>query len=250
MFGIYRKEFANLYDKIMAYHICHEYWAEYIETLCLRHNLKPETVLDLACGTGTMLIEFSKRGYEVAGLDRSSEMLFVAKKKARQNKQRFKLYEEDFENFLLPDSYDLILCLYDSLNYVSGLTALTNVFYNVYKHLKTDGLFIFDLVTWRKFKSGVYAESRDNFAYIWEIKMDKVRKRVKIQADFFIKLEKNIYKKVRETHIKKIFTKKEVKKGLYASGLKFCADYDAYTLNSEVRNSERIFFVAKKEDNL
>ena len=45
-----------------------------------REGLRPRTAVDLACGTGTMSALFTRRGYEMIGVDASSEMLMQAQK--------------------------------------------------------------------------------------------------------------------------------------------------------------------------
>ena len=41
--------------------------------------------LDLACGTGTLTLELSKKGVDIFGCDMSAEMLSVAQQKAYEN---------------------------------------------------------------------------------------------------------------------------------------------------------------------
>ena len=43
-------------------------------------------VLDVACGTGDMVVELLKRGCTVTGVDLSEEMLAIAKRKAESGK--------------------------------------------------------------------------------------------------------------------------------------------------------------------
>jgi predicted esterase len=47
-----------------------------------RHCPRPGRLLDLGCGTGRLLLEFGRRGYDVVGVDLSAEMLAVAQAKA------------------------------------------------------------------------------------------------------------------------------------------------------------------------
>jgi ubiquinone/menaquinone biosynthesis C-methylase UbiE len=65
-----------------------KYWAEIADqnsTDCqvkfVKSTLKPDgLVLDLACGTGRHIIPLSKEGYNMVGLDVSSNLLRIAKK--------------------------------------------------------------------------------------------------------------------------------------------------------------------------
>ena len=69
---------AGVYDKLNA-DIDYVTWADFFEK-CFDKFLtgRPEIILDLACGTGTMTRELSKRGYDMIGVDGSADMLSEA----------------------------------------------------------------------------------------------------------------------------------------------------------------------------
>ena len=56
-------------------------WADFLEKLFSRGKHPVHTVLDLACGTGTMSFLLAARGYELIGVDFSPEMLAIAAEK-------------------------------------------------------------------------------------------------------------------------------------------------------------------------
>ena len=64
------QEFAKIYDEFMQT-VPYTTWADYIETIWNKHGCKPKLVFDLACGTGSLTMELSKRGYEMIGVDKS-----------------------------------------------------------------------------------------------------------------------------------------------------------------------------------
>ena len=55
---------------------------DYLESLLRELGKKPESVLDLACGTGSLSVLLAQRGYRVLGADISEDMLAVAYEKA------------------------------------------------------------------------------------------------------------------------------------------------------------------------
>ena len=71
---------AASYDAL-TYDIPYEKILQFWETLLRRYRLRPETVLDLACGTGSLSVLLAEHGYRVIGLDLSEEMLAVADEK-------------------------------------------------------------------------------------------------------------------------------------------------------------------------
>ena len=56
-----------------------------LERLFQAHALEGNSVLDLGCGTGQHAIRLAKRGFDVTGVDRSPEMLRIARVKAEQS---------------------------------------------------------------------------------------------------------------------------------------------------------------------
>lgn len=78
-------------------------------------------VLDVACGTGDMVIELAKRGCTVTGIDLSEEMLSLARQKtASANFQSsvFNLQLADAESLPFPDaSFDAVTCAFGVRNF-------------------------------------------------------------------------------------------------------------------------------------
>ena len=68
---------AAAYDGLTE-DVGYEKRADYLEKLFARSRIPVRTVLDLACGTGTMTWLLTGRGYEMIGADMSEEMLAAA----------------------------------------------------------------------------------------------------------------------------------------------------------------------------
>lgn len=113
------------------------------------HRYRPEakTILELACGTGSILKGLVDE-YEVSGLDNSPQMLEIAKKKV----PAARLYEGDMSTFQLGKKYDAILCVYDSVNHLETFTAWEQLFRHAADHLNDTGLLIFDVNTATRLK--------------------------------------------------------------------------------------------------
>ena len=76
---IYDK-FSRFYDVIMG---DRSDAARYVSELIVRYHPKTKTVLEIACGAGSILGLLSQ-SYDVSGLDRSGAMLAIARKKLPQ----------------------------------------------------------------------------------------------------------------------------------------------------------------------
>jgi len=75
----------NSYQTLSAYYdrftddVGYEQWADFFEQLFAREDIRPQLVLDLACGTGSLTRLLAQRGYDMIGADASPEMLMQAR---------------------------------------------------------------------------------------------------------------------------------------------------------------------------
>ena len=90
--------FAKFYDTLTE-NVEYKKRVDYISSFFKRYADKCDTVLDLACGTGSVSKYLSDLGYNVIGLDLSDEMLTVASSKQIKNAMFIK---GDMTNFELP----------------------------------------------------------------------------------------------------------------------------------------------------
>ena len=118
---------------------------EYLRKKINRYNKNARSVLELGCGTGNNLLPFGKN-IDLTGIDISCKMLKIAEKKV----PRCSFHMMDIRNFRLYKKFDLIICLYDTLNHILLFSEWKKMFANIYSHLNARGLFIFDINTLAK----------------------------------------------------------------------------------------------------
>jgi SAM-dependent methyltransferase len=138
-------------------------WADFVEQ-CFEKFLpqKPELVLDLACGTGSMTIPLANRGYDMIGVDGSAEMLAEAFARAEGRSDILWLLQ-DMRSFELYGTVGAVTCCLDSLNYLLDDGDLQKCFATVHNYLDPNGLFLFDMNTPYKFE-----HTYGNNAYVLE----------------------------------------------------------------------------------
>ena len=107
-----------------------------------RYRPASTSVLELGCGTGAVLAGLGS-GLALTGLDLSPEMLAYAKRRCPSAR----LYEADMTTFVQPEQFDVVLCVFDTLNHVTTLEGWLATFERVHAHLVAGGLFIFDVNT-------------------------------------------------------------------------------------------------------
>ena len=74
------QQLAGAYDEL-TWDVGYEKRADFLEKLFRRSRIPVHTVLDLACGTGSMTWLLAGRGYELIAVDGSQEMLAAAREK-------------------------------------------------------------------------------------------------------------------------------------------------------------------------
>lgn len=136
------RAFAPFYDAIQGDRAEH---AAFLRGLIERHHPSARSVLELACGTGSILKQLQP-DYEVTGLDRSPEMLAVAAEKV----PGVRLVEADMTDFDLGERFDVVLCVFDSINHLLDYAQWKAVFARAHEHLDEGGIFIFDINTERR----------------------------------------------------------------------------------------------------
>ena len=124
----------NSYETLSEYYdrftddVGYEEWADFFERLFEKEGVKPELVLDLACGTGSLTRILAQRGYDMIGADASPEMLMQALQNTLDCEPRPLLLNQRMEELDLYGAVDACLCCLDSVNYVTEPEALQTAF--------------------------------------------------------------------------------------------------------------------------
>ena len=109
---------AASYDELTE-DVEYEKRAGFVEKLFLRAKRPVRSLLDLACGTGTMTELFARRGYTVTGVDYSPEMLAQAQQKLAAFDPPPLLLCQSMPQLKLLDNVDAAICCLDSINYLT-----------------------------------------------------------------------------------------------------------------------------------
>lgn len=189
------------------------------------YSYSPELILDMACGTGNLTLEFDSRGYDMTGLDLSADMLSVAASKKRKRKNGNILWlNQDMRNFELYGSVDAVLCCFDSLNYIPDDEGLINCFKSVYNYLESGGLFVFDINTLYKFEyvlgsNDIIIEKNGDFC-LWRNNFSKRKSSAEYELTFFIGEKDGSYKKYFEFQRQKYYKIEFITDILYSVGFR------------------------------
>lgn len=237
----------KFYDELMS-RVPYKTWVRYIQEILDRLKYKPKTVLELACGTGTVSMLLEDLGYQVQGVDCSEGMICEAKNKASQRGYKAQFFVENLVNLDLEEkNFDLEVCLFDSLNYILNPSDLQEALNRAARHLHAGGYFIFDINT-------VYALAAELFTqedlnpdaepqYIWKSRFDPESRISEVNMDFHYH-----GKDYKETHYERAYELDEIEWMLKKAGFHVEAIYDAYSFRKPFKRSDRVFFVARRRN--
>lgn len=240
--------FAEVYDFLMK-DTDYDGWVNYIERIFKRNNYKPKKILELACGTGNITNRLIKKGYDVVGVDISSDMLTFAKQKANELGLRSNYLNQDMIDLEITKSFDCVLCLCDGFNYILDSQDLNLIFYKVYNILQEGGYFIFDISSYHKISNilgnNTYAENYDHVSYIWENYFDDKTNICELDLTIFLK-KNGLYEKIEETHIQRAYRVEEINKLLNNYNFSKLDVVKAFSFNDWDDKDERIYFICRK----
>lgn len=133
------QQFAQFYDALMGDGSSRS--ARILDAI-VRFDIDARSLLELGCGTGSVL-EGLGTIPSLVGLDASPEMLSTAEDKV----PHAKLVLGDMTNFELGTEFDIVACVFDTVNHLVTYDAWKSLFDSVERHLRPGGLFVFDLNT-------------------------------------------------------------------------------------------------------
>jgi len=239
------KSIAEFYDRIIT-DVDYVKYAKYINRLIKRNFKTPKMVADLGCGTGNLTILLKEMGYDMTGIDISSEMLEKCYKKDKD----ILWINQDMSDFDLYGTYDVFISFLDSINHITDKRKLKKIFKLVYMYLNKGGVFIFDINTPYKFekiyKDNVFYMIDKQLTYIWENNYNKKNKICDMDITFF-KKEGKTYKRFDDYHRERAYEIEELKEIAINEKFKVIGIYKEFTYNPLSDLDERAFFVLKKE---
>jgi SAM-dependent methyltransferase len=247
------QEFARVYDTIMD-DTLYEAWHDFS-----RRHLPSETkeILELACGTGKLSVQFARDGYAVTGLDLSEEMLTIAYNRALDeldDSVGIGFIEGDMRDLSDVGTYDAVTCYSDSICYMSDREAVQEVFDGVFNALNAGGTFIFDVHSVHQidnvFPGYTYHENEEDFAFIWDSFPGEKAHSITHELTFFVKDSDGKFERRDEVHDERTYTIDNYLTMLDNAGfvsVQVFADFEDVAPSDQDDDSARWFFVARKD---
>jgi len=109
---------AEIYDHIME-NVDYDVWADFIDEIIQVHHPDPRSILELACGTGSLSLSlYELMCYEIVGTDKSPAMITKAQRKNQDLAASVEFKEMDFLDISLNRKFDAVVSIFDSINYL------------------------------------------------------------------------------------------------------------------------------------
>lgn len=215
--GSYGRDFAAIYDRAWSPWTDHMW--PVISRLARRGAPDGRRWLDLCCGTGGLLRLAARAGYETAGVDASPHQLAFA----RRNAPGARLWCRDVRSFTPPGKWDVVTCMYDSLNYILEAKGVARAIKRAEAALAPGGVLIFDVNTVEShaaFWNHTDVERGAGDIALVEGRFDPVRRLGRIAITGFVK-KGQAWRRFDEVHFQRSYRRGVIEGMLRRLGLSF-----------------------------
>lgn len=238
-------DFSAFYDALMT-DVDYAARADYLLRLFDCHGVKPRSVLDIACGSGSLLAEFQKRGVDTIGVDGSDAMLMRAREKLGREAL---LLEQDMCELDLYGTVDGAVCTLDSLNHLCRTEQVTQVFRRARLFVEPGGLFIFDVNTIYKHREilgdTAFVTEQAGLVCVWRNHYLPHTHEVSMLLDFFVEESDGSYTRYADTVRERAYSERTLRKLLAETGWETVAVYSDMTTDAPTDTCERMVVVAR-----
>lgn len=224
-----------------------------------------DAVLELACGTGRVMIPLAENGLEVYGIDNSEEMLKIGREKIKtlpvDVKSKLHFQYGDMSSFNLNRKFRLVLIPFNSFLLLLKKEEQESCLKCVRSHLTDDGFFVLDIYSPNfkliaqdtnemKFLRHFYVPPIEKVVIQWEYLKRDMAEQI-AYSDFLYEMydkHGNLSRRASSLRMKIIF-RYEMEYLLEKCGFRIIDLFGDYNKTPYTEESRQMIFVCKKEDN-
>ena len=241
------KDLAVSYDRLTN-DVDYEATVEFYMQILRREGLKPRTVVDLACGTGSVTEILARKGYPVLGVDMSEEMLTVAAMKTGDIEPMPRFSCQLLQELRLPRAVDMAVCALDSLDYILNPDDCKEAIRRAYRALNPGGIFIFDVNTPEKLRAmdgQVFLDEDDDVYCVWRGEFDEQTNICSYGMDLFQR-QGEVWHRSFEEHCEYAYSQEQLTGYLKDAGFTHIEVYADRLFETPREGEQRIYFKARK----
>lgn len=243
------EELAASYDSLTE-DVEYRRRASFLQKLLGKSRIPVHTVLDLACGTGTMTCLLAEAGYEMIGVDQSEDMLAEAAGKQVSPGKIPPIYlQQSMETLDLYGTVEAAVCCLDSLNYLTDVRALRRTLQRLHLFVAPGGVFLFDINTPEKLRGldgQVFLDEGDDVYCVWRTEFNK-RSRICTYGMDIFQREGALWRRSQEEHYEKAWEVEELTGFLREAGFWHIRTYGDCVLRAPREQEQRIYFTCIRE---
>lgn len=247
----------STYDVFAAYYdaltddVHYAQHADNLRKLLVQFGMDSGTLLDLACGTGSMTLEMAKHGYDMIGVDASAEMLCAAQQKSIDAGYEILFLCQPMQHLDLYGTVRGTICTLDSLNHLTSTEDVRETIRRVSLFTEPNGVFLFDVNTPYKHREiladNTFVRESDNLFCVWQneyVGDDTVQ----ITLDFFECDEDDVYLRSREQFCERAYEIGWIRDVLEENGFSVEGIYAAGAKDPPSQDTQRVVFAAVKRE--
>ena len=241
---------AGAYDALTE-DVAYARRADFLQRLLAGSRIPVRVILDLACGTGSMTCELTRRGYELIGVDASAEMLAQAMDKAaglpgvrpiflQQKMQKLDLY----------GTVDAAVCCLDSFNYLTRPEDLRETLRRLHLFIAPGGLLLFDINSpckLRRLDGQVFLDETEDTYCVWRTEYRERSRICTYWVDLFCQQEDGAWQRSLEQHRERLYEPEELEQYLKEAGFTRIRRYGDCRLRRPRAEEQRIYFSCVRE---
>ena len=225
--------------------------ADWLERLFRKSSIPVQSVLDLACGTGTIACLLAERGYQVIATDASEEMLTQAMMKGAELEEHAPVFlHQTMPKLRLLEPVDAAISTIDSLNYLTRERDIRETFLRVYRWLKPGGQFIFDVNTpykLRRMDRQMYMDETEDTFCVWRTFFSERTQICTYQVDLFQEQEDGVWERSFEEHREKAWSMEQLRTFLTGAGFEKITVTGDLTMRPPKETEDRWLIRAEKK---
>ena len=237
------QQLAGAYDEL-TWDVGYEKRADFLEKLFRRSRIPVHTVLDLACGTGSMTWLLAGRGYELIAVDGSQEMLAAAREKSAPAEVPPLFLHQSMPRLDLYGTVDAAICCLDSLNYLTNPRDVQRTFQRLHLFIAPGGSLVFDVHALGKLEAmdgQVWLDEREDVYCVWRTEYSRRSRLLDYYVDIFSVRADGAWERSFEEHRQRWYSVSELTEWLTAAGFGEIRVYGDCRLRAPNETDGRIY---------
>jgi len=238
---------ASSYDRLTN-DVDYQAIIDFAHEILKREGVKPRSVADLACGTGSTTRILAQMGYRITAVDLSEDMLTEAMDKCSDLENLPTFVHQALQELHLPRAVDLAVCFLDSLDYILDPDDCAEAIRRIYKCLNPGGVFIFDVNTPEKLRAmdgQVFLDEDDDVYCVWRGEFDEETNICSYGMDLFQR-EGECWNRSFEEHQEYAYSIEQLTAFLKRAGFTNIQVYGDREFCAPRPGEQRVYFKARK----